>query len=265
MRAPHISLEHASEVTEYFSKSKPSWPVTKGIHLISGLGINAATHFDVGAKDMIAEDLKQGRQLLVAHNHQSNVDPFVLASIIQREKMLRPMRNKIVIPGKSPLFNNPLYGWVVRRSGAVPVFRRSELEGSSDDPHVEDLRRQANNSLVDILLAHMNRGLHGAIYPEGSRGFNKNKQGERVDLTRLQPLHAGIGRLACGMDDPDNLSIVCVGTVYGFHHNQRLNPTSVIARPFAPGETIDEVVAKTGENLQHAVTTAHEITRILRT
>ena len=245
MKAPYVSLENAKEVNEYFSQVEPNRALMRTLHFVMGRFINATTVFDEGAERQIKNDLSEGRQIFLAHNHQSFYDPLVLASMLQREKALRPMRTRTVIPGKSPEFNHPLYGWVVRNSGAIPVFRKAEFNG---DASQDEARRQANNSQVTIMQAHMNRGKHGAIYPEGTRGKDEADR----DPTRLLPLHEGIGRIACGLQRPDNVRIVCVGTI--FTGNRKA--LSVVAQPFEVPDTVEEVVSMTGTTLQQAVNAA---------
>lgn len=243
MRAPHVSLENAPEVTEYFSAVEPNKALMRTLHFVMGQFIRAQTFYKDNSQQLIHDALAEDKQLFLAHNHQSFYDPLVLASILQREKTFRSMRTHTVIPGKSPEFNHPLYGWVVRNSGAIPVFRKAEFNGGSNQ---DESRRQANNSQVTIMQAHMNRGKHGAIYPEGTRAKDEDER----DPTQLLPLHAGIGKIACGLDDPANVRIVCIGTMY---REDSRYPVSVVARPFEVAETVEEVVAVTGTTLQQTV------------
>lgn len=250
MRAPHISLENAEAVNEHFSQVKPNPALMRTLHFVMGQAIKATTKYKDNSHQLIQDALAENRQLFLAHNHQSNYDPFVLASMLQREKVLRPMRTRTVIPGKSPLFNHPLYGWVVRNSGAVPIFRKAEFNDGSEQ--ADEARRKANELQITIMRSHMNRGLHAAIYPEGTRGANE----EGRDPTQLMPLHAGIGRIACSLNWPENVRIVCIGTIYTDGHQDKRHPVSVVTEPFKVAKSVDEVVSQTQENLQEAVRVA---------
>lgn len=259
MKAPYVSLENAEQVNEFFSQVEPNWLLMRTIHFLSGRAIKATTDYEEGAKEEIDEDLSQGKQIFLAHNHQSFYDPFVLASILQREKIFRPMRTRTVIPGKAPLFNNPYYGWVIRNGGAIPVFRKADTSGDSDDPEQNEAIKKANESQVTIMQAHMNRGLHGAIYPRGTRGKNDDQEETKRDVRNIGPIHKGIGRIACGLDNPDNVSIVAVGTVYGRDDKDIRHPKSFVTKPFSVADTVEEVVFATEENLQQAVDTAYSL------
>ena len=60
--------------------------------------------------------------LIVASNHRSFLDPFVIGCCLPRP---------IYFVAKRELFKNPLIGWFLNCMGAFPVRR-----GESDDPNV---------------------------------------------------------------------------------------------------------------------------------
>jgi 1-acyl-sn-glycerol-3-phosphate acyltransferase len=246
MRAPHVSLENVEQVNEYFSQVEPNKLLMHLLHFVMGRAVRAKTIFEGDAKQSINADLQDDRQIFMAQNHQDFFDQFVLASIIEREKVFNSMIGQIIIPGKSSEFNKYSYGWIVKRSGAVPIFRREE-HGSDD----EGVRTMANDSLVAIMQAHMNNGKHAAIYPEGTRGKDRNR-----DPRNLLEIREGIGRIACGLEDPDNVRIVCVGTVYGHDNRRTFQPVSVVSPPFPVSGNVGDVVDETRYNLQHAVDSA---------
>jgi 1-acyl-sn-glycerol-3-phosphate acyltransferase len=110
----------------------------------------------------------------------------------------------------------------------------------------------------------MNNGLHGAIYPEGTRGqddgtYTEQEQTQKRDVTKLLPLHPGIGRIACGLERPENVSIVCIGTVFGPNHDDARHPTSYVAMPFPVANSVEGVVSETEATLQGALDAAVEI------
>ncbi len=252
MRTPHVSLENAEAVNEYFSQVQPNPALMRAFHFVMGQFIRGDVVFDEDAEEAIHKDLSEGRQIFLAHNHQNFYDPLVIASMMQKEKVFHPMITRTVIPGAAPFFNNRWYGWVVRNSGAIPVFRKSDDDDLTQQSVV---RRAANDSQVMIMQAHMNRGMHGAIYPEGTRGRDKKDR----HPTKLMSIHAGIGRIACGLDDPRNVRIVSVGTTYGANNEDLRHPTSFVARPFRIAGTPVEVVKTTKESLQYAVDSASDL------
>jgi 1-acyl-sn-glycerol-3-phosphate acyltransferase len=260
MRTPYVSLENAPAVTEYFTQKEPLVPLLRLVHFVMGRAIIADTIFEEGAREEIGEDLSLGRQIFLVHNHQNFFDPLVLASILQREEVFHPMRTRTVIPGKSPLFNK-WYGWVIRNGGAVPVFRAAEFPGDEEHSESElaEARKRANEPLIAIMQAHFNNSLHGAIYPEGTRGEHllgpDGKEIER-DVTKILPVYKGIGRIVCGLDDPDNVRMVYVGTVYGPDHDDIRHPTSFVSRPSQPAATVEDVTDLAAYRLQKTLDAA---------
>jgi 1-acyl-sn-glycerol-3-phosphate acyltransferase len=81
--------------------------------------------------------------LLVASNHLSNADPIILEVVFPRP---------LFFLGKSELFRNPVFRWILHRFGGIPVER-----GTPDRAAI----RRARTVLE--------QGIALAIYPEGVR------------------------------------------------------------------------------------------------
>jgi 1-acyl-sn-glycerol-3-phosphate acyltransferase len=106
------------------------------------------------------EHLPRSGPLLLAANHRSFLDPFVIGTLLGRP---------VYYMAKRELFQHPLQAWALNALGAFPVDR-----GAGD--------REAMTTAREILL----RGGCVVIFPEGTR-------------TRRGPLGAprrGVGRLA---------------------------------------------------------------------
>ncbi|MBA3359331.1 MAG: 1-acyl-sn-glycerol-3-phosphate acyltransferase [Thermoleophilaceae bacterium] len=100
------------------------------------------------------------RGVLLASNHRSFLDPFVIGCCVRRP---------IYFMAKRELFQNRLVGWILNALGAFPVRR-----GESDE-----------QSMVTA-LALLERGEAVVIFPEGTR----HRSGP------LHPPRRGVGRLA---------------------------------------------------------------------
>ncbi len=100
--------------------------------------------------------------LIVASNHRSFLDPFVIATTL-------PWRRPMQYVAKVELFERPWRGWILSRVGAFPIRR-----GQSDETAMETAR------LV------LERGGTVCIFPEGTR----------IRSGSLATPKRGVGRLA---------------------------------------------------------------------
>lgn len=89
-----------------------------------------------------------GPLLLLANHPNSLVDPALVTAAAGR-----PVR----FLAKAPLFTHPLVGWLVRASGAIPVYRRS------DDPSLAP----RNQEMFAAVFAGLSQGAAIGIFPEG--------------------------------------------------------------------------------------------------
>lgn len=125
-----------------------------------------------------------GAVLLVANHPNSLVDPIVVAGAARR-----PVR----FLAKAPLFDDLKVGWLVRASGAIPVYR------TSDDPALTsrnaDMFRAAHAALAD--------GAAVALFPEGLSH----------SASQLAPLRTGAARIALGAAVDGAFPIIPIGIV----------------------------------------------------
>jgi glycerol-3-phosphate dehydrogenase (NAD(P)+) len=100
--------------------------------------------------------------LLVASNHRSFLDPFVIGATL-------PWRRQIQFVAKVELFESRWQGWILSRLGAFPIRR-----GQSDE------------TAMDTARMALDRGGSVAIFPEGTR----------IRTGSLSTPKRGVGRLA---------------------------------------------------------------------
>jgi 1-acyl-sn-glycerol-3-phosphate acyltransferase len=89
------------------------------------------------------ENVPHDGPLLVASNHLSNADPIILEAAFPRP---------LFFVGKSELFRNPFFRWVLHRFGGIPVER-----GTPD------------RAAIRRAQAVLDQGIALGIYPEGVR------------------------------------------------------------------------------------------------
>ena len=128
-----------------------------------------------------------GPVLLVANHPNSLLDPILVAAAAGR-----PVR----FLAKAPLFTDRAMGWLVRASGAIPVYRQAD-EGGTTDGNVDMFR---------AVHAELEQGAAIGIFPEGLSHSEPE----------LAKLKTGAARIALGTARRNSRSfpIVPVGLVF---------------------------------------------------
>jgi 1-acyl-sn-glycerol-3-phosphate acyltransferase len=148
---------------------------------------------------------RQGREharmkggLIVASNHRSFLDPFVIGALL-------PWRRQIQFLAKVELFEAPWQGWILSRLGAFPIRR-----GQSDE------------TAMETAALAVERGGTVVIFPEGTRI-------RRGSLARPK---RGVGRLALETGAPV-LPVAVTGTEH-VRRGFRIRPRKVRLRAGTP-------------------------------
>ncbi len=143
-----------------------------------------------------------GGAVILASNHRSFLDPFVLGCCVRRP---------IYFVAKEELFKNPLAGWFLNCLGAFPLRR-----GASDEESVK------------TSLRLLERGQVVVIFPEGTR----------VTRGSLRPPRRGVGRMALESGAP--VVPVAVSGSERARRGWRIRPVKVHLR-FGPPLTFPRV------------------------
>jgi len=123
------------------------------------------------------ETVPKDGPLLVASNHLSNADPIILEAVFPRP---------LFFLGKAELFRNPVFRWVLRRFGGIPLERGT-----------------ADLSAIRRARAVLEQGIALGIYPEGAR----SRTGALVKA------HPGAGLIALQSHSPV-LPVAIYGTEF---------------------------------------------------
>ena len=137
-------------------------PVLDGLRLFAWL-IGKA-YFRVSFRE--TQHIPLSGPLIIAANHVSYADPALLSL---------PFRRPISYMAMAPLFQNPAFGWFLRRVRAFPV----QLESADSRATREAVRALQAGEVV-------------LIFPEGGRALDG----------QLQPFKPGAFRLACSLGVP---------------------------------------------------------------
>lgn len=145
-----------------------------------------------------------GPVLLVANHPNALLDPVLVSAAARR-----PVR----FLAKAPLFTDRKVGWIVRASGAIPVYRRI------DNPEAMD----GNVDTFRAAHAALAQGAVIGIFPEG---LSHSEPG-------ITPLKTGAARIALGAlaRHPEPFPIVPVGLVFRRKDVFRSEALAVIGRP----------------------------------
>ncbi len=138
------------------------------------------------------EKLPENCGIIFVSNHPNAlIDPTLLFVALPR---------KIAFLAKSTLFKIPLFSWLIRTVGALPLYRQKDTGADVSQ----------NQKTFEIARKLLKEGGAIAIFPEG---ISHNE-------TKLQPLKTGAARIAIGTvsigENPSslNLQIVPVGLFY---------------------------------------------------
>jgi glycerol-3-phosphate dehydrogenase (NAD(P)+) len=100
-------------------------------------------HVYFGLRRFGLEHVPTSGPVILAANHRSFLDPFIIATVARRP---------LYYIAKRELFAHPLIGWLLGRLGAIPVAR-----GTGD------------GAMIASVMAILERGDAVLIFPEGTR------------------------------------------------------------------------------------------------
>lgn len=203
-------------------------------------------HFQNSSDEIITNHLDNGGNLILAPNHQSNADIPTVAALAHT-KVFERVRGNTIIPAKVDMFKWPLVGQFIPHMQAHPTFRSKDF----DDSHYSRiLKMEITERLMRFNINKINHGSNLAMFPEGTR----NKKNPRD----IQPLKAGLARIALGVNNPENLLIVPFGFAYKKDGPKR-RPVAVCPTPINPsGFEGNELLHVTRAMMQEAASEAFD-------
>lgn len=176
-------------------------------------------------------------------------DPLVLASMVQREEVMKPLNGSAYIAAKAPLFNIKAIRPFLDNFVAVPVFRSKDV-ADLDIPKEQRkaLRRQATERLTDLCADKADAKYNVAIFP----------QGERNNQIRTEK---GVGEIAAKISDKERFLVMPIGIAYNYSKKWDRRPAVHVGVPFELDATADEVVERVDGRLKICYDAAKSLTR----
>ncbi len=195
-----------------------------------------------------------GVGIVVAANHPSKHDPFVLASGVF-DKRVRFLSSGTGLT-KDPLFRSPLRP-VFEYTGTVPVFRAKNYQGTAREVHDAAAAR-----LIGLCVDRLTSGGVVLTFVEGT-----NSSADDLRTLRLDSVKKGVGQMVRGVRvEGGRVAVLPVGIVYHEREHARTplrRPVLAADRPIAwedPGAppAIDEVRGAVRDGIYDALTAAWE-------
>lgn len=154
-----------------------------------------------------------GPVIFVLNHPNALIDPAFLLCLAPRP---------VSFLAKAPLFKMPVLGTIVRAFDSIPIYRKQDEGGSTDNRDTFKLAREL-----------LQRGQTVAIFPEGTSHSDPH----------LKPLKTGAARIALGTGLAD-LTIVPAGLYYVNKAKFRSDALVVYGEPFAVTRVDGEVGAE---------------------
>lgn len=195
----------------------------------------------------------EGVGIIVAANHPSKHDPFVLSSGVF-DKRVRFLAGGTGLT-KDPLFRGPLRP-VFEYTGTVPVFRAKNYVGTAKEIHDAAAAR-----LIGLCVDRLVSGGVVLTFVEGT-----NSSADDLRTLRLESLKKGVGQMVRGVREASGrVAVLPVGIVYHGREHARTPPRrpAVAAGPIltwmsGPAPTIDEVRGSVRDGIDAALKSAWE-------
>lgn len=194
---------------------------------------------------------REGVGIIVAANHPSAHDPFVLATALF-DKRVRFLSSGTGLT-KDPLFRGPLRP-VFEYTGTVPVFRAKNYQGTATDVHAA-----AASRLIDVCVDRVVTGGVVLTFVEGT-----NSSADDLRTLRLESVKKGVGLMVVGAREAGApVAVLPLGLVFQGreHHTLPTRRAVAAAGPIlrwesGPPPTVDEVRVAVRDGIDTALTAA---------
>lgn len=244
---PWLTLDNYPEYIERYKDSRQNQLVARAAHLLLAQRYRPTISFthETDTRAEIRERIAAGERIFVGPNHLTGHDQYVIVSVAQRVKELRPLRGKTNIPAKAQIANDShsIKRWGAEQLGARWVIRKKEIanQGIPYTPDVQ-LQHQAMLQLgedadVDRMIAFA----HGAGFIEGERN---------TDYYRIvQPPKIGLTQMLHRVAEVVPVSFLPMGFCYDTDKQNYLDKKRSVASPHNPTVHIGDLIPIDPDNV----------------
>ena len=223
MKRPDVELDNYQAVYDYYENHDQNKAFARFAHKALGAVYRPKISMDDNVEDVLNEEIKSGSRIVVAPNHITSDDQYLVVSIAEKIKSLHPLRGNTFIPSEPSLFTRPgIKGKLLRNAvdelGAIPTFRLEDLRRKNVEV-TEDIKETHRLSMLKASQTQESkliRGSHMAGFLEGTRN--------RVNHQEVQPFKKGMGHTILKASEQANVLILPVGMYYGGEPDDYIKP-----------------------------------------
>lgn len=225
MNRPEVTFQNHEEVYKFYTTYKPHPRTSTFLYGAMGRVFTPRVTYAEGARKTISDLLGSGRNIVLASNHTKNIDPCNIAAMADREDTFHPIVGNSFVLSKAAIFRHTVVRQIIDGLGAVPVYRLKDAEKEKvKHPGKSPQYRTTIVGLMDMCTQRLNEGQHMAIFAEGERNVK--------DITKLQPLFEGIGKVVCSVTEREQPAIVPMAILYGDSlRSQYASPEIFVGNP----------------------------------
>lgn len=179
MLRPDVSLDDQQGVYDFYLDHQQNLLLARLAYAALSARYRPRVSFAPGAEESIRALLSDGTSLIIAANHLTDSDQYILAATAWQTP-LRSVIGRTRVLAKDELFREPKLRKRIDMMGGIPVFRSKNhgLRAVSD----------AGRRMMEISAERVRRGDSLAIFPEGTCNME--------DPARVQHVNSGIGHIA---------------------------------------------------------------------
>ncbi|NLU84141.1 lysophospholipid acyltransferase family protein [Rhodococcus sp. HNM0569] len=176
---PEVTLDNQDAVYDFYAVHRQNVPLARAAYALLGRRFRPRVAYAPGAAAGIRAALQVHRPFVVAVNHLTENDPYVLAAAAWRSA-LRPIVGRTRVLAKDELFREPALRRRIDLMGGIPVFRGKN--------HGMRAVADAGRRMMDVGAERVAAGDSLAIFPEGTCNLG--------DPAVLTDINSGIGHIA---------------------------------------------------------------------
>ena len=225
MNRPKVTFENHEAVYNFYREYRPHPRTSAFLYGALGNVFRPKVTYGGDSQEQIANIFDSGRTVILASNHLKAIDPCNIAALVNREELLHPIAKNGSIPSKKSLFKYAGVRQAIDGLGAFPVYRDEDAKAEKNKNGGKSLPMRAIlDEFIDTAIARLDSGQHMAMFAEGTR--NKG------DITKLQPLFSGLGKMVCGVSKVEQPAIIPMALHYGTGpHDATITPHVQIGEP----------------------------------